>query len=82
MGHFNSVTVKHKGKFHNIPSVIDGKQRTDTEAKKILLSRGAGLGAAFSDVKTAVQAAKIKSQNQGRGGKAKAGQLGRSRPRR
>jgi len=79
MGHFNSVTIKHRGKFFNVPSVIDGKERTEAEAKRIMLKRGAGLGPAFANVKTAVRSADLKSREQGRGGRAKAGTLGRSR---
>tara|TARA_Y100000310_G_scaffold30009_1_gene28535 strand:+ start:4401 stop:4652 length:252 start_codon:yes stop_codon:yes gene_type:complete len=76
MAHFKSVTFKHKGKWHNIPSVIDGKERSEDEARDIMLKRG-NIGPGFTDMNTAIRSAKLKSRIlQGPGGKGKAGALG------
>ena len=77
MAHFESVTVQHNGKWFNIPSVIDGKKRSSDEAKRIMLSRGA-LGKGFATVEEAVKSAKLKSVEQGQGGRARGKKFGRS----
>ena len=60
MSHENTITIQHKGKWHNIPTVIKGRQLTDAGAKANAV-RNKSLGKAFDKVNAAVAAAKKRS---------------------
>jgi len=62
MAHEQSVTIQVDGKWHNIPSVINGKKVSQAEAKAFAM-KNKRLGKSFATVKAAVAAAKARSES-------------------
>jgi hypothetical protein len=62
MSHEQTITTEIDGKYYNVPTVINGKKRSDKEAIDYHV-KNQSLGAAFDSLDEAVTAAEKRSRS-------------------